>query len=353
MNNKFPDRLTEILPKRLQRRFAWHFILEHFLGQNRFNAWMGDKRKRLEQEMLGILKSNGKGRVIPVPEIGNATSIEFGMEFAKHGMPVVFKGQAKGWNACKTWNFEFFRNRYGTDPAILVNHEVYGIRNEIAPLYELITLAELIDQMAQGSMKYARFHPLLDRHPELLDDLNGNWLSERMYGITSNSLTFHVLFMGGQGTSTPIHNAGNDNIFVQIEGKKRWHMWLPDVRYAFQPQANRSPAKSCDLQPHNPDLERWPLYQYVDTMTVDLEPGDLLYVPSYVWHHVENLSDSIGVGTRWTPLKTIIGNDPLLASLELFNTRPSIFRTMFMKGEFDFNKILIESTGENISADAP
>ena len=76
-----------------------------------------------------------------------------------------------------------------------------------------------------------------------------------------------------------------------------------------------------------------------------LSPGDILYVPSYVWHHVLNLDNSIGVGTRWTSARNTARHSPLLLALEFFNTNPTLFRTLFMKGEPDFNKLMIESMG--------
>lgn len=42
----------------------------------------------------------------------------------------------------------------------------------------------------------------------------------------------------------------------------------------------------------NPDLEQYPRYANVSFIEAVLEPGDLLYVPPYWWHHVEALTDS-------------------------------------------------------------
>uniref|UniRef100_A0A0A9WR48 JmjC domain-containing protein n=1 Tax=Lygus hesperus TaxID=30085 RepID=A0A0A9WR48_LYGHE len=40
-----------------------------------------------------------------------------------------------------------------------------------------------------------------------------------------------------------------------------------------------------------------------DAIMVDLDPGDVLYVPNGWWHYVENLSSAISVNT-WIPLES-------------------------------------------------
>lgn len=51
-----------------------------------------------------------------------------------------------------------------------------------------------------------------------------------------------------------------------------------------------------------PNLSKFPLYKNVKPYIVDLEPGDVLYVPRHWWHYVESLSDSISINT-WVELK--------------------------------------------------
>ena len=74
-----------------------------------------------------------------------------------------------------------------------------------------------------------------------------------------------------------------------------------------------------------------------------MEPGDVLYVPAYSWHHVVNLDATVGVGTRWTSAGNSLRQSPLYFALEFLNTRPSMLRTMFPKGELEVTALLAEA----------
>lgn len=336
-------RKTEIL-LRDKAVFSAFFVLDHFFGRKNVERLLGGARRALKRRITDQLRAAGEGRQVPVPRAGTLSPDEFFTRCGRPGVPVVFSEVAKDWKACREWSFDSFRARFGDDEAILVNHEIYGKAVGAAP-YEFTTLRDIIDQMRSGGQKYVRFHPLLDRHKELLDDIDQRWLTDRMFEMTGDGYRFHTLFLGGAGTKTPIHSAGNENLFLQIEGKKRWHLWPATHTIIFDPEANRGPAKYCDLAPSNPDYGKYQAYRYADTWTVDLNPGELLYVPAYVWHHVENLSPAIGVGFRWTALRNTFRRSPLLAIMEIFNTNPSLFAAFSREGEIDFNRLIMMSMG--------
>ena len=185
-------------------------------------------------------------------------------------------------------------------------------------------------------MKYARFNPLLDTYPELQNDLNQSWLNN----VRNTQLKkHHVLFIGNKGTKTNIHTAGTDNLFVQIRGKKRWLIWHQKVHYIINPKVNRAPAKVSNINPNklnNSNLG----FNHLPICEITLNKGDIIFIPSYLWHYVENLTPSIGVGIRWLSLQNSFRNNMLFANLELFNTSPSIFSTLNWNKGFDFNKII-------------
>lgn len=46
-----------------------------------------------------------------------------------------------------------------------------------------------------------------------------------------------------------------------------------------------------------PDLARFPDYALAEAYAADLYPGDVLYLPPYVWHHVESVTASVSFTT--------------------------------------------------------
>ena len=68
-------------------------------------------------------------------------------------------------------------------------------------------------------------------------------------------------------------------------------LFSPDDFRALYPFPVHHP---CDRQSrvdlYHPDLERFPRFAEAKPVHAVLEPGELLYIPQYWWHHIENLS---------------------------------------------------------------
>lgn len=337
--------LSSKLPRSIKFKYNSLFILEHLLGTRIFNRFLAPSRIRLKHQIQSHLAIHSQfGKAIPIMEVYDLEPEQFFSDYFLSGAPVLFKGLATDWDACKKWNFDYFATYYGKEPVLFVNHEAYGTKTNQSD-FELSTLEEYLSTIEIDDGRYIRFHPLLDRYPSLKNYLNLSWLNTKMLQKLKDGFVFNVLFLGKKGSITNCHNEGNDNLFLQITGKKKWYLWPADYAYVFQPHANRGPAKYCDIDPLNPQLEKYLGYEHLDYYEAELEPGDILYVPAYMWHYTVNSTASIGVGTRWTSLKNTFRQSPLLCILEFFNTNPSLLSTLFSKDEFDFNRLIIKSMG--------
>ena len=322
-------------------RSYWRlFALDHFLGRERADRLYPGWRSGLQQRMLETIRRNGESRVVPLPRIKNLDRKTYFKEFVRKSHPVVFEGAAKDWECCRKWSFDWIKQQYGGDDVMLVDHAQQD-RNPLAKPVEHLTLADLIDGMEHGSLKYARFHPLLQRHPELRLDINQAWLREHLTNRYTPWMRFYTLFLGPKGSDTAIHCAGNENLFVQVQGQKKWRLYPVSQSPVFDPPANRSLYKYTGFRADDPDYERYPMTRHMDWYETVLEPGDVLYNPPYYWHHVSNPTQSIGVGCRWNNMRTSFDASHTLFTLELFNTNPNVFRGMLMAVN-DFNTILAE-----------
>lgn len=326
------------IPFNLKFRYSSLFILEYFFPfLLRFIGFEESKQDCLDQIQKQV-PDLSQDNLLPIPEIENISKREFVQKYQRKCIPVVFKGGATNWPAFKKWDFEFFKEHYGEDEVLISNHRILDPYSKSEP--EFTNLKTVIENLGTIDAKYARFNPLLDRHPELQKDLDFDWLKK----IIGRKEDFHALFIGSKGTKTPIHNAGNDNLFFQIRGRKIWYLWDARAIYFLKPEVNRSPAKNSMYDPQNPDPNQFPALAKVPVYKTILEAGDILYVPSYAWHYVENLDHTIGVAIRWTDLMVNLRNSPLLSFLEAFNTSPNIivtFLNLVNKDKIDFNKLLL------------
>lgn len=324
-----------------QRSYWRLFVLDHFLGRARVDRVFKDRRREIQARMLESIRQNGSSRVVPLPRVKSLDRKTYMRNFVNKSHPVVFEGAAKDWECCRKWSFDWIKRQYGNDDVMLVDHGEQD-RNPLAKPIEHLTLGDLIDGIDHGSLKYARFHPLLQRHPELRLDISQTWLKDHLTNPRTSWLHFYTLFLGGKGTDTAIHCAGNENLFVQIQGQKKWRLYPVEHSPIFDPPANRSLYKYTSFRAEDPDYERYPMAQYMDWYETVLEPGDVLYNPPYYWHHVSNPTSSIGVGCRWNNMRTGFRASRAFFSLELFNTQPNVFRGMLMAVN-DFNTILAET----------
>jgi hypothetical protein len=321
-----------------RRSYNSLFVADHFLSRERVDRLFPKWRRDLHAKLLERIRANGEGRSIPLPRIRNLDRETFMREFVAKSHPVVFPGAAKNWECCRKWTFQWFKEHYGADDVFLVDHAAVE-RNPLGKDSEHLTFADLIDGIDQGSMKYARFHPLLQRHPELRNDIDQRWVKEHVSNPHTGWMRFYTLFMGGKGTDTAIHNAGNPNLFIQVCGQKLWRFYPEEHTPIFDPLANRSIYKYTTYHPDDPDYERFPMARHMDYYETVLEPGDILYNPSYYWHHVSNPDRSIAVAYRWADIGAALRGSRLLTAMEFFNTNPNLIKGMITTMR-DFNEVL-------------
>ncbi|KJE91396.1 hypoxia-inducible factor 1 [Capsaspora owczarzaki ATCC 30864] len=128
--------------------------------------------------------------------------------------------------------------------------------------------------------------------------LQFNWklLAELQRDANWSDLTTNLLLVSMAGAVTPAHYDEQENLFAQVRGAKRCVLFAPDRFPCLYPYPVHHP---CDRQSQvdfdNPDLARFPRFSELHGWECILEPGEVLYIPAYWWHHVESLTDSVSV----------------------------------------------------------
>ena len=104
------------------------------------------------------------------------------------------------------------------------------------------------------------------------------------------------LFWSANAARAPIHYDDNDNIIIQLAGRKRWLISSDpsDLHNAWRDVAEVQPA----------------LGNY---RTIDLNPGDFLYVPRGTPHTVHSHSESLHLSIIFTPVTL---RDAVIAALD-------------------------------------
>jgi len=155
----------------------------------------------------------------------------------------------------------------------------------------LLPLQEVLPHMERPGPPFHYFNEdVLEQFPTLGDDVAelGPFVATPEHCLVS-------LWIGQPGVAAYTHHDAYDNVFVQLRGRKRFVIAAPEGWRVLRPypllhpshgQAQRDALTPENLEATAAQLPVW---------RIDLEPGDILWVPPYAWHHVVSLTHSVSV----------------------------------------------------------
>lgn len=304
--------------------FSALFFLQHWLPRS---ERLRRRKEAVRQRIVEHVRRGGTGKVLVVDRRKDLTPREFRSQYLSRGIPVVLEGAGRDWKCTREWSFDNFRRRFGPETIKLVQRKGVAPDDEVIDgreFSEEVIFSEFLDQVLNLGRKYMRFSPLLERFPELLNDFDQHFLR----GMPGNSWgTTYQLFIGGPGTFTPLHNAITPFFFVNICGTKRWQFMPGTYLAVLDPPAegltyNHSAA---DLGLSN--LDRYPGFDCIDRMEAVMQPGDILYNPSWMWHCVQNEAPTIGVRCGFVYPPGMLRESMTLTFIRAFAGNPSMLKT--------------------------
>jgi len=124
----------------------------------------------------------------------------------------------------------------------------------------------------------------LENDPDLVGDL------------TADQYHFPSLFIGKQGSGSPLHNdADMSRFWVHLlSGKKLWRIFPPSENWRLYPTGTESFYPSIfSVDAMEPDFDRFPNLRGALVYEAVLDAGEVIFVPEGWAHQVINLKDSI------------------------------------------------------------
>jgi len=309
-----------------RRAYIGLFFAEHILGPERFRRWLGAARTRNQARMQSYFANWPRDQRYPVREVSFSTCAEFYRTHRPSWEPAVFRGVARDWPAVQKWDLDFFATKYGDTRAILLDqHGLHGEGENPHYAHHVSTLAKLVAAIRAGERQCLRFSPLLDETPEMKQDLDMDWFHAFRGRLAVRG--FPQLFIAPAATYTPVHCALESNAFLQVHGRKRWILHPAMYQPLLDPPPDRRPYFHTDFLPTRPSA-RYPLGEYAPSFEVILEPGDVMYVPPFVWHYVENLTDTVAVAYRFFSVHRALRSSWPLTLAKALSTQPPLLHTL-------------------------
>jgi len=326
------------ISKALRLEYGCYQVLDRLIGRERVFEYMGGRRRSAYRKLTDSLEKGPVGRVIEVDRIKEISIDDFKAQYLYKNIPVIFEGAALSWPCVEKWSLDYLSENLGDDLVTISDQQ--KLENQARQM----TLAQVIEEIKAGDDTYYRFYPLLRRHPSYLKHFDYQWFLDRR-GSRPWLEAFQV-FIGGEGSVTPLHNANQGNLFTQVFGEKLWYLYPVEYTMIIDPDPapnvyRRAPFKTANgpFDPFNPSYKSpYNLYEHIDSYKVHLKPGDILWNPPFYWHAVKNLSHSIGVGYRWLSPRQAMRSSKLYSILDLFVSKPPIWKSYQMYKE-DINLI--------------
>lgn len=214
--------------------------------------------------------------------------------------PMVFKGLAANWPAVQRWRFSELAQQVPDRAVKLVagNRELEPTTFVESRLTDYFRYLDAEVDTTQQPL-YLKEFDLLDALPTLRDDLRHSEIFPP--GVTKSLQSW----IGPAGARTGLHRDYLDNLAVQVVGRKRFYLAHPHTverlgalsdKYDSWAQLARCGAEALARSDRSPGH---------DYAVVDLEPGDVLFVPALWWHEVHNLTPSILFGGFYGPRMSV------------------------------------------------
>lgn len=236
-----------------------------------------------------------------VEERNTISRDEFKRHFVVPRKPLVLRAAMRTMPAVEKWSVDFFAKHY---PAYRVPVDGRMSGREM----RLDAYVESLQQCAtdqEAGVLYMRNLLIFEHFPELKCDFEmpwiaqPNWLQSRVLGdFSGGSWKFWVeLFLSGAGSRFPFVHI--DPYYthawsVQLSGRKRFYLWPPSPNQ--HAKLLRGELQRQDPTPIDASTKLAEIIQGRPCYQVDLEAGDLAFLPAGWWHTTETHEASVTLG---------------------------------------------------------
>lgn len=260
------------------------------------------------------------------------TPLEF-MQYVRRGRPFVIRGAVSEWPAMQ-WTVEYLENEMkgcrvqiamtpsGNADAAVVNHtdnQTYFVKplerdEPFTDFIRDIRAQEFSDAKEISHVKYsqAQNDNLRGEYEQLYKDVDKDipWAKIAFGGREPDAIN---LWIGNSRSVTALHKDNYENIYCQIIGSKNFVLlspletacvnekMLPCATYAldasstWQLSIEQETVPFAVWNPDKPNEQQTRFTHLSRPLRVDLNPGDLLYLPTLWYHKVSQTCSNQGI----------------------------------------------------------
>lgn len=255
------------------------------------------------------------------------SDIEFARNYYAKSCPVVIRNAVSNWPAVKKWTPEYLQQLLGNkefDVAVTPNGYADGLATQnqkeyfVLPMEQRMKMSEFLKALDDeaGAIYYIQKQNsnFTEYFPELQQDVNINSLSfaQKSFNKSPDAVNF---WMGDSRAITSMHKDPYDNLYCVIAGYKDFILLPPhklcclhrkkyptgtyklndEKQFIIEPMLEKNEegqlvevqTEWISIDPLAPDYAKYPQFAKAKPIKVRVFAGDVLYLPAYWFHHVQ------------------------------------------------------------------
>ncbi|WP_340202267.1 cupin-like domain-containing protein [Ascidiimonas sp. W6] len=233
--------------------------------------------------------------------------------------PVIVKGGIKETRFYKNWSMDYLKQKIGSKrvilnhaPSRLYNNAISEIKTMEGTFHEMAD--RLLHKKVDNGSYYLAQSSIGQNFPELLADL------ETPAHIKESDLLLATnMWLGGAGCDSGLHYDFNHNFFLQVIGQKELVLFSPQDSDYLYPSNKEGFQHMSQIALQNVDEKRFPLYAKAEPLSLVVEAGDMVYIPSYWWHNLISLELSLSINYWWVTFDIPSSPRAKMVSVPLLN----------------------------------
>lgn len=248
-----------------------------------------------------------------VPRVERPSRGEFEERFLFPQRPVIVTGAMEGWPALEQWTNDYLKEKVGAHTVrpsqAHAGVHLYDPKKRVNDESPPMKLAEYIDLLADGAISDGKLYvtqtPIKTALPELWPDVRfPAFVDEGKYGVVN-------LWFGPGNNLTPLHYDAANNLLTQIRGRKQVVLCPPREIARVYPFPFRYVGNHISqVNIASPDLTQFPAWAHADRALVELNPGEMLFIPTYWWHAAWGIDQNMSISYWWWPRPTNLLQHP-------------------------------------------
>jgi len=244
-----------------------------------------------------------------ITRVKNISKTDFLKYYVKPQKPVVIEEMVNDWPAVEKWNFDYIKNKVGEKIVPLYDDRPVDYKDGFNEPHETMKMNDYIDLLEREPTRYRIFlYNVLKEVPELQKDFRFPDIGLRLMK------SLPMLFFGGENAYTFMHHDIDlaNILHFHFQGKKECILFpYHEKKHLYKVPHSLITHESINFS--DPDFEKWPALKKAKGFHVELEHGNVLYMPEGYWHHMRYITPGFSMSMR------SIARNPVNLSRALYN----------------------------------